>query len=180
MRKKISDHLNISLIYLAVISILRFKLDLNLIPFWIGGLLGAVILYSDYFFQVFLVQPELDVSKEAKRLYKEGKYKDMYSCVVSGIPEIKSLTFHTVLFQIIFNAFGLFVVTSTSSYLGQGLILSALLYLLTEQYRELKKNGQLGADWFSRINVKPSPQSQKYYLTVMVVLFIILTSFVLK
>ncbi len=180
MRKNISDNLNITLIYLAVVSVVRFKLDLNLLPFWLGGLIGSVILYSDYFFQVFLVQPELEMSKEAKRRYKTGDYKEVFRYVFDHATEIKSLTFHTILFQVIFTVFAFFIMTSTSSFLGQGIVVGALLSLLTKQYLEIKLNGRLNDDWFSRINVNLPPQSQKIYLLVMAGILVLLTGFIIK
>lgn len=140
--------------------------------------MGAVILESDYLFQAFLVQPELPISQEAKTLAKEGKYQAAVTAVYDHTAEFKKLTFHTLFFQVIFFAFSFFVLTSSGSVFGQGLVLCVLLHLLKEQVEEIKQNHKLSDGWFYRLNISLSEQRQKIYLGVVVLIFLFFTTLV--
>jgi len=180
MKKKIIDQITVTIIFLLILTFLRFKLDLSLIPLWLGGLIGTVILESDYLFQVFLVQPELPVAQEAKKLVREGRYVAAVSMVYNRTDEIQHLTFHTIFFQVIFYLFAFFITTSSGSVLGQALVLSALLNLEVKQIKEIREFGELNRGWFYRLNVSETPKRQKIYVGVMTVLFILLTTFVVR
>ena len=142
--------------------------------------MGIVCLDSDYLFQVFLVQPELALSQEAKKIWKEKRYPEAIGLVFSRSSEIKSTIFHTIFFQVIFYAFSFFVLTSSGSVLGQALVLTALLHLLKEQIEQLRQKGQLSEFWFNKLNVNLPPQRQKIYVGIMTLIFLIFTTFVIK
>lgn len=166
-----------ALIFGLVILIFRLRIDFGIITFLMGALLGPLILELDYFCQVFLVQPDLPVAQEAKSLMKTKKYQEMFWIVLSRKNEIKELTFHTIFFQAIFTFFSIFVVTSTNSMLGKGIVLSLLLTLLTKQYYEIRQAGSLSKLWFERINFNLSVKGQKIYVGIQALLLLICAFF---
>ncbi|MBI3384865.1 hypothetical protein HY030_01590 [Candidatus Gottesmanbacteria bacterium] len=180
MQKKVVDQITITVVFLFFLSLLRFKIDLSLIPLWLGGLLGAVILETDYLFQVFLVQPELPVAQDVRKIMREFGVIKGIKTVFERTGEIKNLTFHTIFFQVIFYVFALFITTSSGSVFGQALVLTALLSLLTKQVKEVREIGELDKGWFYRLNVSLTSDRQKIYVAVMVIFFILLTTFALK
>lgn len=175
MRQKVKENLLYATIFSAIVAAARFRLDFALVTFFLGTLVGAVILLTDYLFQVFLVQPELELSKEAKKMVKEGNYLQAVKLVYQRRSEIKYLTFHTIFFQVIFYIFGFFVITSSSSAFGKGMVLMALLHLLKEQINELRVQKELSRVWFQRINVNLNIKEQKIYVAIVVVIFLIYT-----
>lgn len=180
MKQKITSYFSLTVFYLLVISLARFKLDFNILWIWLGGLVGAVILKSDYLFQVFLVQPQLPISQEAKALWNKNQYKELLRTVYGRKSEITSLTFHTIFFQIIFYAFSFFILSSSGSFFGGALVLTILLYLLQRQFEEIRKNGSLSSGWFSKLNVSLDGSKQKIYLGVAIVVFLLFTTFIIR
>lgn len=116
MKQKIISYFTLPALYLLVICLARFKLDFNILWIWLGGLVGAVILKSDYLFQVFLVQPQLPVAADAKALWQKNQYQELLKTVYHRKSEITSLTFHTIFFQVIFYAFAFFILSSSGSF----------------------------------------------------------------
>lgn len=180
MKQKLKGQLTLTVFYLLVVSLARFKLDLNLVWLWLGGLIGAVILESDYLFQVFLVQPQLPISQEVKVLWNKNQYKEIFTTVYNRAGEITNLTFHTIFFQIIFYSFAFFILSSSGSFFGSALVLTVLLYLLQRQFEEIRKNGSLGPVWFSKLNISLDSRGQKIYLGVAIVVFLLFTNFVIR
>lgn len=74
--------------------------------------------------------------------------------------------FKNVLFQAIFVPFTLFIVTSSGSHFGIGLVLSIFLSTLFRQWQEFQKLGNIN-DWFWMIKTQFSPRDQQNYLLIM-------------
>lgn len=180
MRKRIVNHLKITVIFLLLLSLYRLKIDFSLIFLWLGGLVGALILDLDYLFQVFLVQPDLPLSKEAKTLWQEKKYQEILKLVYAKTDEITKYTFHTLFFQAIFFLFSFFVMTSTASHFGQALVLCASLHLLTEQIADIREKGMLSDYWFARLNVYLPKDRQKLYVGGLILVFCVLATFIAR
>lgn len=180
MKQKLISYFSFPVLYLLVISLARFKLDFNIFWIWLGGLVGAVILKSDYLFQVFLVQPQLPISQEVKTLWNKNQYRELLNTVYSRKSEIASLTFHTIFFQVIFYCFAFFILSSSGSFLGSSLVLTALLYLLQRQFEEIQGRGSLSSIWFSKLNISLDSGKQKIYFGVAIIVFLIFTTFIIR
>ncbi len=180
MKKNIISYFTLPVLYLLVISLARFKLDLNILWLWLGGFLGSVILESDYLFQVFLVQPDLPLSFSVKELWEKKQYQQALVTLYNRHTEIKNLTFHTVFFQIIFYGFSFFILTSSGSFFGSALVLTSLLHLLQEQVGETRGMGMLRESWFSKLNVSLPAASQKIYVGIVILLFLLFTTFLIR
>lgn len=87
------------------------------------------------------------------------------------VPKLKSTTlFRTAISQLLVSVLTFFALTSTSSFMGKGLVLFLNLYLLMIQYQAYIQ-GKL-AEW---IGEQASSGNQKLYLLFIALLFIIET-----
>lgn len=82
--------------------------------------------------------------------------------------------FKNVLFQSIFVPFTLFVLTSSGSLFGAGLVLSIFLGMIYSQWLTYRQNGNLNS-WFGVIKREILVKNQQIYLWVMSGLFIFLS-----
>ncbi len=82
--------------------------------------------------------------------------------------------FKNVLFQAIFVPFTLFVLTSSGSLFGAGLVLSIFLSMIYSQWLTYRQNGNLNS-WFGVIKREILVKNQQIYLWVMSGLFIFLS-----
>jgi len=137
-----------TLIYLLSLTFLRWRMNFKgeILFFLGGGILGV------YF---------LDL---AEAIFKRGVGE-------SGAPS----SFKNVLFQAIFVPFSLFVLTSSGSLFGAGLVLSIFLNMLFEQGKELKATGNLNS-WFRIIKRDFSLGTQRFYFLLMLGIFVFLSS----
>ncbi|MCL5675887.1 MAG: hypothetical protein M1120_02040 [Patescibacteria group bacterium] len=180
MKQKLKTQLGLAVLYLAIISVLRFKLDFNILWLWLGGLLGSVLLESDYLFQVFLVQPDLPVSFSVKELWQKKQYRQSLNLLLDRHGEIKKLTFHTIFFQTIFYCFSFFILTSSGSFFGSGLVLTGLLSLLKEQVGDIRGMGGMREGWFSKLNISLSGNGQKIYVGTAIMVFLLFSTFIIR
>lgn len=84
--------------------------------------------------------------------------------------KISPSPFRNVLFQTVFVPFSFFVLTSSGSLFGQGLVLSIFLSMLISQWRELSQTGNL-YNWFAIIKRNVDQKTQKGYWMIMVGIF---------
>lgn len=79
--------------------------------------------------------------------------------------------FRSIVFMAGVTVVSFFVVTSSGSYLGSGLVLSLYLSLLLRQIGELQIKGDLGS-WYRMIAGMPDPGQQRWILTAMAAVFL--------
>ena len=86
--------------------------------------------------------------------------------------KISPSPYRNVFFQAVFILMTLFVLTSSGSLFGSGLVLAIYLSMILGQFLELKEKGNL-SDWFSLIKKEIDMSSQRIYLTVVFVIFLL-------
>lgn len=139
----------ITLIYLVLLTVFHWGWQPTWeIPFFLaGGLLG--IIFLDLAEAIFKISPLTTT---------EGQHSP----------------FKNVLLQAVFVPFMLFVITSSGSFFGVGLVLSIFLSMLYRQRLELKEVGNLNS-WFGVIKIEITPKNQQIYLVIMVGIFAFLS-----
>jgi len=88
--------------------------------------------------------------------------------------ERKRLSFHSVIFQAVLPILAFFVLTSTGSMMGSGLVMALFLRTLYEQLRDFQKRGDI-KNWFWQVQAEVSHRIQVLYFTGLVALFILLS-----
>ena len=104
LRKEITSHFGLTLVWLLIISVLHLGWRLNLVWFWLGGLAGTFL-------------PDLE-----RFLYREP-----------FLLNPQKSPFRNVLFQAILFVCGFYVITSSASFLGKGLVMAISLRLLKDE-----------------------------------------------
>lgn len=138
---------SVTFVYLLILIASRWKLQpkLEIIFFLAGGLLGV------YF---------LDL---AEAIFKFG----------GADASIDRPAFKNVLFQVAFVVLALFVVTSSGSLFGTGLVFAMYLGMLISQYQQLMATGNLNS-WFWPIKTEIEFKNQRIYFLVVIGIFILL------
>lgn len=149
----------ITVIYLIFLIIFHWglKLKLEILLFLAGGILGVYFL--DLAELLFKISP-LGVNLQAE---PSGRG-----------PRGEPSPFKNVLFQTIFVPFSLFVLTSSGSLFGAGLVLSIFLAMLLKQWQELRLEGNIN-NWFWIVKKDFPLKTQQLYFAVMSGIFIFLS-----
>lgn len=140
-------------IFFLLISLARKWFDSVFLTFWIGGIVGAILPDLDHLIYIYYLKPHELTSQRAMRMVSQGRVLDTFGLLASTRAERTSLIFHTATFQAIFYAFAFFVLSSSNSLFGRGVVLAFLLHLLIDQYLDFRNLGNL-SHWFKNINIK--------------------------
>ncbi len=148
-----------TLIYLAILILMRWRLSpkLDIFFFLAGGILGVQFLEL-----VETIFKDLSAKKSLEPvLVEQGN--------IPGRSSVKN-----VLCQSVFVPLSLFVITSSGSLFGTGLVLSISFSMLYWQWQEYNTTGKI-ASWLWVIKTEIDQKTQQIYLAIMGVLFIFLS-----
>lgn len=174
LKKEVLSHLKVSLVWLVVVTLIRWQWRFNLVWFWLGGLIGTYLLDIDHIINTLFVFPNTLTGRKLKELLGKGRFKEFLILLGETHYERMNLTFHNALFQPIFYVFCFFILTSSGSLFGKGLVMAMALHLLKDEFEELinKKEEHLRQWLFWQIKREVTFKEQGIFLAVMLATFL--------
>jgi len=143
------------------------RVDLNLIWWWLGGVVGFLFVFSDRLIYALASNPEEVLSIKIKELFGKGKLIDGLALAFSEREKQKHLIMRSALFVVIWVVLAVFTATSVGSVFARGLVLGLgthLIFDLIWDYRggsrdvelwfwQVKNINKMEIDWFVRISM---------------------------
>jgi hypothetical protein len=140
-------------------------LSLPYYGFWLGGIFGTVLPDIDHIIYFYLVKPVELTSQRFNFLLEKRQIGKMFSLLYGTSSERKELIFHTIFFQMIFFVLTFWMLSSSGSLFGKGMVLAFGLHLLIDQATDLSEVGNLD-NWFKNLPVKLDLVQSKIYWLV--------------
>ncbi len=174
MRKELNSHLLVTAVYFTLVSLFNLHFSLGLFLLWLGASLGAFLLDVDHILLGLDPKNKAWWAEKFRFLWQKKRYREAIFTLVETHLEHRRLIFHSVLFQPILLVLAFFVLTSTGSLFGSGLVMSMNLHLLKDEWQCFLKEGRLG--WlFWPIKRKIDEKGEKIYLSAVTFFFILLS-----
>lgn len=178
LRKEVVSHFSVTLVYFFLVSLFNLGLGWRLLIFWLGALIGTFLLDIDHIILGLNPLTEAEWAAKFKALWKEKKYKEAIIVGADSHVSHRRLIFHSVIFQPILLILTFFILTSTGSLFGAGLIMSMNLHLLKDLWHCYLEEKRL-AWFFWPLKQLPDQKFQQAYLFVMTGFFLLLTLFLI-
>lgn len=174
LKKKIRSHLLVTFVWLVVITLLRWHWHWNLILLWLGGLVGTFLLDIDHLLYTLVIYPQEVTSMRVKSLVQQRRYKDTLILLADTENERVKLSFHNAIFQLVLYILCFFVLTSTGSLFGAGLVMAMALHLLMHELTLLLRGGEehLRRMLFWQVKRNISLRQQKFFIILMIFIFL--------
>lgn len=172
MKKTIFSRLLITVVWLGVISLLRWRWEWELAGLWAGGVVGTFLLEVDH--MLYLVAyPDEPVSFRVREALTARRWQEALAILANTVGERGKLTFHSAFFQVIFWVMCFFVLTSTGSLFGAGLVMAAALRLLVWEFSWLLggREEELRMKLFWQLAIKPTEKQTKSFVYIMLVVW---------
>lgn len=156
-QNELASHFFVFLVYFFLLALLRFKLDLGLFWLLVGGLVGTYILDVDHLIYWFVSHPEKEDSGKALEITRRIRgirgirdiAGELYQLGQQYHNEHLHMVFHTISFQLILLILTVYVLSSSGSYFGAGLVLAINLHLLKDIWQDYVFRGKEAlADYF--------------------------------
>jgi len=175
MKKEFVRHTLTLIILLVLVTLLKRWLDLSVWPFWVGGVIGTILPDIDHLLYIYINPQEL-TSQRTTYMVGQGKLMETFKFLAETRSERKNLIFHTILFQGIFLILTVFVLTSSGSLFGRGLVLAFYLHLLVDAYVDWKETGAM-ENWFKNSPITIPQNKIATYFMVNIILLAFLAIF---
>jgi hypothetical protein len=173
MKRELFIHFSFLISLFILISLVKGWLNLSYWPFWVGGLVGNMLVDVDHFIYVYFLRPHELTSQRVNYMVGKRNLLATFDLLAKTRRERKDLIFHTILFQLVFLVLTIFILTSSQNLLGRGIVLALSIHLLVDQLVDIVEEGNLDT-WVKYLPLDFSADGQKIYFYVMafVVLFI--------
>lgn len=172
MRKQLLIYYTSFSIFFLLISLARKWIDPTFIVFWIGGAIGAILPDIDHLIYVYFLKPHELTSQRATRMISRGQVFSTFSLLANTRSERTQLIFHTAMFQLIFAVFTFFVISSSNSLLGRGIVLAFSLHLLVDQYLDFQQLGSI-SHWFKNFKITLNHNNTVFYWAGFAILLVL-------
>ncbi|MBN1168568.1 hypothetical protein JXA63_01620 [Candidatus Woesebacteria bacterium] len=176
LKKEVFTHFSFMISFFILISLYRKWFDVYYIPFWFGGILGTLLPYADQLIYVYLIKP---ADTSSQRITAMLGRQDLLGAAKSLV-EIRyhrdELIFHNAQFQLLFLILTFFVVSSSGSVFGWGIVLAFSLHLFIDQIIDLVETDSL-KNWFSKLPINLDKQQKRWYLVFNFLILLVLGLF---
>jgi len=174
LRKKLSGNLLLTIIWLAAVTLWRWDWQWNLIFLWLGGLSGTFLLDIDHLLDIFFVHPSEEAKTQILSLLRQRKVREAVSFTADTATTRGKFVFHSALFQVFLVVLSFWVLTSSNSLLGKGLVMAMALHLLKDEFKWLLEGKEefLRQRLFWPIKREVNFPEQKIFIILMLLVFL--------
>jgi hypothetical protein len=173
MKRELFIHFSFWFSFFVAIAVIRSYFALPYWSFWFGGLVGVVMPDLDHLIYVYFIKPTDLTSQRINYLVNRKELTRSVELMYETRSERKGLVFHTIFFQLIFFVLTFWMLSSSGSYFGRGLVLSFILHLSVDQLIDFNDMQNL-ENWFTNLPFKLDlKQSKNYWMisTAIILLF---------
>lgn len=174
LRREVRNYSAILIIYLVLLTLLRWRFEWQMVLFWLGAFLGLAIYNLDHLVYLFGQFPEDENTARLKQFLMGKDYKGGFNLLVETAPERKQLVGHSVIFQAVLVILTFFAVTSSASFFGRGLVMGMLLYSIVNQGLLITRGQGLGS-WFWQTGIRLDQRGEAFYFLILGLVFLFLS-----
>lgn len=172
MKKQLLIYYATFILLFALISLSRGWFSAPFLAFWLGGALGVILPDIDHIIYIYLLKPHELTSQRAARMISRREIWSTLNLLATTRTERTSLVFHNAMFQLVFSAFAFFVITSSTSLFGRGVVVAFLLHLLVDQYLDFNQLGSI-SHWTRGLNISLNREKTAFYWAGMGILLVL-------
>jgi len=169
MKRELAIHFSFWFLYFVFLSLLKHYLDISYWPFWVGGLVGVLLPDIDHLIYAYFLKPQELTSQRIGFLVDHKEFWRTIQLIYETRVERKNLIFHTVFFQIIFFVLTFLVLSSSSSLIGRGLVISFSVHLIVDEFIDLHALKSFD-NWMNLLPISLDLKQAKIYLSIIIFL----------
>lgn len=133
MKRELFIHFAFWFSFFVFIAIIKKTLNINIWPFFVGGVIGTLLPDIDHLIYVYLVKPYELASQRFIQLIQSKELKRSVELLYETRGERTNLIFHSQFFQALFLVVTFWVMSSSGSVFGKGVALAFALHLVVDQ-----------------------------------------------
>ncbi len=152
-----------AIVLLIILTLIKKWFSFNYALVWLGVIAGYYLPFIDHLFYAYILRPDSETSKNIRSLASTRKFKELIRYANDTQDQREKLIIHTAYFQVVFLLLTFFILTSSSSLFGRGLVYGFSLKLLVEQMISFINTKRIDG-WFSEMQISMDAHKTKAYL----------------
>jgi hypothetical protein len=136
-------------VYFTLGAVKRWVFGWWIVAWWLGGIASLMFEWADRLVYVYLTRPHEQLSIQIRYVINQGRYGEAMQLLKQRKGEQARLSGKSFLFLLAWIPLAFFVVTSTTSWFGKGLVMGIglkALYEMTQGYGLWQANRQLHSE----------------------------------
>lgn len=162
MKRELFIHYSFWFSFFVFVALVKHYFALGDWAFWLGGIFGTLLPDLDHIIYFYFVSPQELTSQRFDFLAHKKAVKRMVELLYETRSERQGLIFHTIFFQIIFLILTFWMLSSSGSLFGRGLVLSFAAHLSIDQVMDLTEMGNLG-NWMKYLPLNLNLEQERIY-----------------
>jgi hypothetical protein len=141
MKHGIIIHILVSILFLVLVGTVKDWLHLSYWLIWVGGALGLLLPDLDHLIYIFFIGPQELTSQRVIYLLRNRNLLGAVKLILETRAERKDLVLHSNLFLVVALILTFWILTSSSSVIGAGLVSGAMVHLLLDRVKTALYHG---------------------------------------
>ncbi|HJY98346.1 MAG TPA: hypothetical protein VJ227_01380 [Patescibacteria group bacterium] len=162
MKRELFLHFSFWFSFFVFVGLFKSYFSLADWGFWVGGVFGTILPDIDHVIYFYFVSPTDLTSQRFDFLAKKKALGRMIGLLYQTRTERKGLIFHTIFFQVIFFILTFWMLSSSGSLFGKGMVLAFALHLSIDQLMDLTELKGLG-NWMKYLPFSLDYEKSKFY-----------------
>lgn len=162
MKRELFIHYSFWFAFFVFVALVKRYFVLSDWGFWIGGIFGTILPDIDHIIYFYFVSPIDLTSQRFDFMVQKKQFGRMAQLLYDTRTERKGLIFHTFFFQIIFYILTFWMMSSSGSLFGKGMVLAFALHLSIDQLMDLTEIGNLG-NWKKYLPFNMNEDQERLY-----------------
>lgn len=156
-------------VLLIVLTLIKRWFSYSYALVWLGVLFGYYLPFIDHLFYAYILRPDSEVSKNIRNmisirnLISIKRIRGLITYVNETREQREKLIIHTAYFQVVFMILTFYVLSSSGSMFGRGLVYGFSLKLLLGQVLQYLEKKEIGK-WFTEMPFSMDQHKTKVYL----------------
>lgn len=151
------------ILLLIVLTLFKRWFNFTFALVWLGVIAGYYLPFVDHLFYAYLIRPEQEVSKNIRSLVSIRKIKQLVAYVNETQDQRERLIIHTAYFQLVFLVLTFYILSSSISMFGRGLVYGFSVKLFVEQVLQFLGKKEINK-WFSEMPIAMDQHMTRVYL----------------
>lgn len=152
----------------------RWVFGVGVLWWWLGGVLGFMFVFFDWFVQLMVMEPGKVFDVKLKKILKRENIKAGLVAVLEEREKKSRLVMKSALFLLVWLVMGFFTLSSIASAFGRGFMLGLGTHLMFDLVWDYFKTPEKLDNWFWMIKRRLDWEEKRWFVGIVVVLYLLI------
>jgi len=152
----------------------RWVFGVGVLWWWLGGVLGFVFVFFDWFVQLMVMEPNRVFDVKLSKVFKKDNIRSGLATALAEREKKTRLVMKSALFLLVWLVMGFFTLSSVANPFGRGFMLGLGTHLVFDLVWDFFKDTIKLNNWFFLIKRTLDKEEKRWFVVIVVVLYLLI------